>query len=112
MGRRAVAPHLKRKSLAFALSESELTFLDVWAEEHHLDSRSAALRDVLREMEEQSDGDTRRKLAELRAELGRRSRLQAVPKPSTAKCPNCGDADLFVKLRDDHWRCDACQARG
>jgi tRNA(Ile2) C34 agmatinyltransferase TiaS len=88
-----------------------MAFIEVYAERHEV-SKSQALRRILHEAEIESDGQMKRDLALRRVALASEARKAEEERPvPVAKCPSCGDTDLFIQMRDG-WRCDNCLSHG
>ena len=111
MGRSAVRGDLRRRPQTFSLGERELAFIQVYAERHEV-GKSQALRRILHEAEMEADGQMKRDLALRRVELASEARKEQEKPEPVAKCPMCGDADLYVPLGGGRWRCDNCLAAG
>ena len=88
-----------------------MALIQLFAEAHDL-QRSQALRRLLDIAEATLDGEARRDLAVRRAALAKEAKVAVASAPPKPRCPNCGEADLYLEFPDGRWRCDACLGAG
>jgi hypothetical protein len=84
-----------------------------WCEAEFDLNKSQALRHLLGLAEATLNGNAKREIAERRVTISSQVRKAAASPPSIqARCPSCGDTDLYVALSGGRWRCDNCMASG
>ena len=107
MGRHAVRGDRKHRPRAFALSDEQHAFVELYGEQHDM-RKSQVVRRALRLLEEAQDGDFRRELALRRMRLGKEARAELEKPAPTPRCPQCGEVEMYVALGNDRFRCDNC----